>query len=435
AMVAAAGIQPNPADYLISLPADYQPTAVAAWAPARIPYAIFGLPSHWLGAPRLGLICYLVALTMAVISPAIWAARGARGLERVVIFVTLGAAAIPAWGVIDRGNSTGFVVPIALAYFVALSRQRWGLATITVILAVLVKPQFVVLGVVLLAARQWRWAGIGITGVVVSNIAAFLLWPRGFPGTITQSIHGIIKFNSSFGGLRDPRNVSFGKALLLIPDSIKNYQSGKIPEGFLTGPRTQIGFAVLVIVVVAVLALGRRIPPVMVGIVLLATATFSPADVAFYYLVFVLPIAALVARDPNGPPGAGIFDQLAAHGDRRRAVGVCVSLAVALSIVNVAVPGQPFYVPLYGQLGAKGVVGTTPLVFTTVTWAPFLWLVTCVVIIVSYARKPARPHDSHNGPTRESDQDTAASTTSCLPNPVEESSPRGPGPICQNYTP
>ncbi|BCR56830.1 hypothetical protein VNDN068_15690 [Mycobacterium tuberculosis] len=98
AMVAAAGIQPNPADYLISLPADYQPTAVAAWAPARIPYAIFGLPSHWLGAPRLGLICYLVALTMAVISPAIWAARGARGLERVVIFVTLGAAAIPAWG-------------------------------------------------------------------------------------------------------------------------------------------------------------------------------------------------------------------------------------------------------------------------------------------------------------------------------------------------
>lgn len=76
-------------------------------------------------------------------------------------------------GVIDRGNSTGFVVPIALAYFVALSRQRWGLATITVILAVLVKPQFVVLGVVLLAARQWRWAGIGITGVVVSNIAAF----------------------------------------------------------------------------------------------------------------------------------------------------------------------------------------------------------------------------------------------------------------------
>ncbi|KEG31371.1 membrane protein, partial [Mycobacterium tuberculosis] len=254
AMVAAAGIQPNPADYLISLPADYQPTAVAAWAPARIPYAIFGLPSHWLGAPRLGLICYLVALTMAVISPAIWAARGARGLERVVIFVTLGAAAIPAWGVIDRGNSTGFVVPIALAYFVALSRQRWGLATITVILAVLVKPQFVVLGVVLLAARQWRWAGIGITGVVVSNIAAFLLWPRGFPGTIAQSIHGIIKFNSSFGGLRDPRNVSFGKALLLIPDSIKNYQSGKIPEGFLTGPRTQIGFAVLVIVVVAVLA-------------------------------------------------------------------------------------------------------------------------------------------------------------------------------------
>ncbi len=49
------GIQPNPADYLISLPAgDYQPTA-AHGPPARIPYAIRPAPS------RLGLICYLVA--------------------------------------------------------------------------------------------------------------------------------------------------------------------------------------------------------------------------------------------------------------------------------------------------------------------------------------------------------------------------------------
>ncbi len=56
-------------------------------------------------------LIYLVVLTMAVISPAIWAARG--GLERGHLRDT-GAAAIPAWGHRDRGNSTGFVVPIAL---------------------------------------------------------------------------------------------------------------------------------------------------------------------------------------------------------------------------------------------------------------------------------------------------------------------------------
>ncbi len=63
---------------------------------------------------------------MAVISPAIWAAK-ARGLARVS-FVTLGAAGHPKWGSSIEAP-TGFVVLIALAYFVALSRQRWGLSS------------------------------------------------------------------------------------------------------------------------------------------------------------------------------------------------------------------------------------------------------------------------------------------------------------------
>ena len=40
-----------------------------------------------------------------------------------------------------------------------------------------------------------------------------------------------------------------------------------------------------------------------------------------------------------------------------------------------------------------GVIGTTPIVPTTVSLAPLLWLVACAAIIVSYARRPA-PHSS-----------------------------------------
>ncbi|WP_165612736.1 glycosyltransferase family 87 protein [Mycobacterium kubicae] len=392
AMVVSGGVQPNPAEYVISLPPDYKPTTMATWAPARLPYSLFGSPAHWLAVPRLGLVCYLLALTISVISPALWAARGTQGLERVVVFVTLGVAAIPAWGAIDRGNSTGFLVPIALVYLVALARQRWGLVTITIVLAALLKPQFVVLGVVLLTARQWRWAGIGIVGVVISNIGAFLLWPQGFPGTIPQSIQDLARFNSSFGGLQDTRNVSFGRALLLIPDSIKTAQVGKLPQDFLTGPRTLIGFAILLVVVAAVVALGRRIPPVMAGIVLLPTATLSPSYAAFYYLVFALPIAALIVRGPYGPPGAGIFDQLAKHSSGRRAVGLCLTAAAVLSIVNIALPGQPFRAPIYGQAGVKGVIGSVSLVATTVPYATVFWLVAIVAILVSYVRRPAESY-------------------------------------------
>ncbi|MDP7720884.1 hypothetical protein [Mycobacterium sp. TY814] len=423
AMMAVGGTQPDPEHYAIALPPNYEPTPIGTWAPARIPYVLFGFPAHWLGAPRLGLVIYLLALTLAVISPAIWAARGTHGLERVVVFVALGVAAVPAWGVIDRGNSTGFLVPIALAFFVSLCRQRWGLVTLMVIMAALLKPQFAILLLVFVAARQWRWGGIALAGIAVSNIAAFLLWPRGFPLTIVQSIKNIIEFNSSWG-LQDPRNVSFGKALLLIPDSIKSLQTGEVPKEFLAGPRAMIGFAVLVIVGVCVSAMGRRIPPVAVGIVLLGVATLAPSYAAFYYLVFALPIAALIVRDPNGPPGVGIFDEFARHRDRRRAVGIAVSLAAAVSIAHVAIPGQPFTVPIYGQLGARGIIGTAQLVPTTVTWAPLLWLFASAAVIISYARKRWYPQDFENSPIETPDQANALDSTSPVSKLVADDGPR-----------
>ena len=191
--------------------------------------------------------------------------------------MALGAAAIPAWAVIDRGNSVGFVAPIALVFLVALCRRRWGLVTIMVILAALLKPPFAVLAVALLAARQWRWAALAVAGMGLSSLAAYLLWPRDFPQTIPQSIHNLLHYGTFFPGLVDSSNVAFGKALLVIPDTLKASQTGgQIPDGFLAGPRSLIGYAILVLIVVCVLALGRRIPPVMVGIVLLATATFFP---------------------------------------------------------------------------------------------------------------------------------------------------------------
>ena len=414
-------MRPNPWEPYPLLPPS-PPVLMPYPAAALLPHLLFGLPATWLGAPRLGLIGYMGALTIAVLSPAVWAARGTRGLERVVVFAALSAAAIPAWMVIDRGNSAGFVVPIALVFLVALRRRRWGLVTMMVILAALLKPQFAVLAVALFAARQWRRGGLALAGAAVSNLAAYLLWPRDFPETIPQSIHNILFTNSfSYPGLTDFRNnVSFGRALLQIPDRVKLSQMGKIPDGYLAGPRSLIGYSILGLVVVFVLALGRRISPVMVGIALLATATLSSPMALCYYLVFVLPIAALVARDPGGPPGAGVFDDLAACGGRRRAVGVCVSLAVALTIAQVPLPGTN------GQIQITGLTAIVPIVGTTVFLAPFLWLLACAAIIVSYTRRPAcRQGSDDQEPAREDPPDTAVSTSSYTSELTTESSSHG----------
>ncbi|WP_172830490.1 glycosyltransferase family 87 protein [Mycobacterium asiaticum] len=379
-------------------------------AAAMVPIMIFAFLGKWLDSARLGLFGYLIVLTIAVVAPAIWASRGARGLERIVVFLVCGTLAVPAWFAIDRGNSVGFVVPIALAFLVALRRERWGLVAITVVLAALVKPQFAVLGFALLAARQWRLSSLALLGGVVTNVGAYLLWPRNFPSTIVQNAHNNLDYSdpSEVLGLY---NVSFGKALLLIPDTIAAMSNGgKLPEDFLATPRSLIGFAILVLVVICTVVLGRRIPPVMVGIALLATASLFPALSNPYYLVFALPIAALVVRDPGGAPGTGLFDQFTTVGSRRRIVGVSVSLAAALSIAApIAAPGgAATSIAIGGEPGVIGLVDTTRVVPTSVILSPILWLIACAAIIVSYARMP----DSKDVPTASLSENTAPATAS-----------------------
>jgi hypothetical protein len=370
------GMRPNPWEVL---PPEHQ-SGNNYTAAGMIPHSAFGLLGKLLGAPVLGLLGYLLALTIAVLSPAVWAARGAQGLERIVVFVACGAMAVPAWAVVDRGNSVGFVVPIALVFLVALCRQRWGLVAIMVVLAALVKPQFAVLVVVLFVARQWRSGGLALAGIAISNVAAYLLWPRDFPDTIAQSVHSVLGYGGN-GSLSAFQSVSFARGFLLIPDAITilTNGTGKLPDDSLVGLRSVLGYVILVLIVVGVLALGRRIPPVMVGIVLLATAALFPAVTWRYYLVFALPVAALVVRDPDGSAGSGIFDRLATVTGRRRGIGICVSIAAALTIAQIPLP------LVFQSVGAAN----TPMVLTTAIFTPILWLVTCVVIIFSYARRPA----------------------------------------------
>jgi hypothetical protein len=411
-LVVSYGMRPDPWDPFL-LPNSKSADNIYS-AAAMVPHMLFGSMGNWLHAPRLGLLGYLLALATACLTPAVWAARGARGLERVVVFMALGIAAIPFWTAIDRGNSVGFVVPIALGFLVALCRRRWRLAAVMVVLAALVKPQFVVLAVALFAARQWRWGGLTVAGAVITNLAAYLLWPRNFPTTILQSIHEALGFGSSASSASraDLYNMSFAEGLLIFPDDIKAGETGgKIPDAFIAGPRSLLGYVVLVLVVACVVALGRRIPPVMAGTVLLATASLFPSLVPSYYLVFALPIAALIARDPDGSAGSGIFDRAETVGGRRRAVGLCVSLAAALAIAQM-VPLGP---PLWDQKMEGGaIVGHILGVVTSVRMAPVLWLIACTAIIVSYARKPAPPRRGEQRANRGGSRDIVANTYSAV---------------------
>ncbi|EHB56242.1 hypothetical protein MycrhDRAFT_3436 [Mycolicibacterium rhodesiae JS60] len=360
------------------------PSRIQYSAAGMVPYLFFWNLGNWLGAPQLVLVIVVMLLAVAVMVPAIWAARGARGTERVVVFLACGVLAFPVWMVIDRGNSVGLVTPLALIFLVALSRRRWGLVAIVVVLAALVKPQFAALAVALLGARQWRLSAATIIGVVSTNLGAYLLWPRDFPATIGQSFDNLVHYTTTVSVWAES-NVSFANGVILPLRKVIRAAVGRdgISDASFDSAGGLVGYGILVAVVASVVILGRRIDPVMAGIVLLATASLFPAATNGYYLVFVLAVAALVVRDPDGPPQSGIFDRLAAFGDRRRTVGICVSLAVAVSIVQIALPFPP-------PRQVTNIDGSAMFVHNTLLLTPLAWLIACTAIIVSYARKSAR---------------------------------------------
>jgi hypothetical protein len=360
----------------------YRPLRNEYPAAAMMPQLLFWTLGKWFGSPQVGLAIALIVLAISVLTPAVWALRGARGVERIVVFMVCGAVACPAWLVVDRGNSVGLLTPIGLGFLLALSRRRWWLVAVMVILGALVKPQFAILVVALFAARQWRVGASTVGGVLLTSIAAYLWWPRDFPDTIAQSIHNVVGY-ASWGPIWSWDNPSFGGGMMFAGRlAASAFGVHGDVMGFLNRPALLVGYLILAVVVVSLVALGRRIDPVMAGIVLLATASLFPPLSYSYYLVFALPVAAFVARHPDGPPNSGMFDRLASLGDRRRAVGVCVSVSAVLSIVGIPLP--------YISQDVVMLTGSTiKMVPTAAILAPLAWLVTCAAVIVSYARRPA----------------------------------------------
>jgi hypothetical protein len=175
-------------------------------------------------------LAYLLTLTIAVLSPAIWAARGRAVWPGWWCSLPVARRPFQRGPVIDRGDSVGFIAPIGLVFLVALCRRRWAIVAFTVVLAALVKPQFAFLAVVLFAARLWRLAasrgrGGDIERRRVSAVEELSADDRAIdPNLVAQGA-------SIMGTVEEHWNVSFETGLLLLPDYIAGLNAGgRVPR-------------------------------------------------------------------------------------------------------------------------------------------------------------------------------------------------------------
>lgn len=318
--------------------ANYPPTA---WIPAGLAAAIGSL----LPGERWGLAIYLLAAITCLAAPAFWVAGRAKLTRLPIALLLLFALAGPVLNALDRGNSIAFAVPLLLLLVWSISHARWNWAVTAVVLLALVKPQFLLFAVLLLANRRyWRFV-VSVVSAPALIVASFVVLP-GFPGNFTAWLNSLSHFSTAMKATEGyPTNLGIGRSLITLSDLVG---IGELP-----GARAALGawldtngtlIAVLAVAAVfGVVALaGQRLPLpwalalVSYGVIYASATTFG------YYLVLFVVVAATIIRDPrlatqHDAPWTGSLDDLRPTVVRSR-LDWLVVITTALALAPIAIP-------------------------------------------------------------------------------------------------
>ncbi|NYI42450.1 DUF2029 domain-containing protein [Demequina lutea] len=362
------------------------------WSDHKSNYSASGmLPNvitSWIGdvagSPRAGLMSFLLLLTAALVTPAVWASRGKSLTPRLVALGAFGLLTVPALSALDRGNSAALAVPALLAFLVAIRRGKFAGAVVAITAASLIRPQFLILIAVLWALRKWRLSVVALLSVGLTNLFAYAAWPRAFPQTLVDSVIAVVHYGRQYSMAADyPPNVSLGKGV---------YELDRLLLGFGGEPLGGLGiahyggiaaFIVATIVILLVIALGRELPVLLSASLVLMSATLFPGATWSYSLSSCLAIAAVLLRDPlDASPDRdrwrGALDGVAKTRMQAAAIGLFV-LATAASLTRILLPHiltlDPTQYP-GGQVIAS----------TTASLAPMLWILASAVVIVAWGR-------------------------------------------------
>ncbi len=350
-------------------------------AAGMMPHGLFTLVGVITGSSRVGLYGYLLVLIVGMTAPAVWATKGKAIWIRILTGSVFGVLSAPALMVLDRGNSVGLLAPILLVLLVALRREQYLLATVAIVLGTMVKPQFVVLLVVLLVVRRWKFALISVAGIGFTNLLPYLFWPKDFPSTILLSLQNILSYGGGVS-LNDefPANVSFAEPLHSVEIIIRMLAGRSTQHTWVDGHQNLVGAVILLIVVAALVVLGKRIPGHIAAILLAATACLFPGVSWSYYLVFAIPVAAVLLRDPlvSSPDRVvwkGVLDdERLRHSWLGVLSDVLLVIATAFSVGRLLLP-EPARIP--GRT-------VTEVVRTTGELAPLLWLLAITATLLAW---------------------------------------------------
>ena len=265
-------------DFWTNSNAAYTPTSLIPNLIAKQIQEIFGI--------EISLYTFLLALLTSLAIPAIYSARRTKSQNyKILLFVILTVFAQPFITTFDRGNSVGFIVPFLMVFATGYFYDKNLIAAIGIVGAFVSRPQYALLGIALLVAKDFKRSALTITSGVIIFFGSFLLMPGSYSDSINSWLENLKGFTRIYDhGGPFPVNLSMKTAFDGVLDSSKYV--------FFVGLLLLVIFAIFLIFH-SESSRGR------VLIVVLTLPCLLPALSFGYYSIFVLVIAAMIFTEPK----------------------------------------------------------------------------------------------------------------------------------------
>ena len=252
---------------------------------ALLPHVVAKIIEDEFGVQK-SLLVYLFLLALCLVAPGVYATRSTRiTYEKILLFSLLYVFAQPVIVGLDRGNSSVITVPLLMIFAAKFKKDPNWIATISLIGAAAIRPQYALLGVALLAMRQFRHLFYSSIGVFAVTFISFLFWP----GELFTSISSWLT-NLRGYGWRSSTSSAF-------PSNLSMTTSLHITVSHYYYALTSVIVLASIIFVFSVFRTpddrGRLLITTLSLPCLIVQVSYS------YYAVFVLVIAALIIRDKN----------------------------------------------------------------------------------------------------------------------------------------
>lgn len=256
-------------------------------------------------ADRIGLgvrgsmLLFLLALAVAALTPAAWAAwRLRRRFPSGVVVALVGAMTLPVFVVLDRGNNMAFALPPLLGYLIGLrwstGVHRW-IAPVCLVIVIMLRPQFVVVGLLLLVVGRWRDLILAGAASGLAMVGSFIVWDsRRWTSHLSEWFHNIGSFDQ-YQSLRTvyPSNISAPRSLVMLSESLNGF-GGSLGDdvGDFVIQHTKLVTFLMLGITGALFVLSRTRLPIGPAIVIaLTAAVIAPGVQHPYYLTIALLIA------------------------------------------------------------------------------------------------------------------------------------------------